>query len=729
MTYIHAYFEEWSRLPGETARMAISTSCASVQATFVKLIEGPRPDRPMETHPLPDILDRTVAGRHQDTPVGSFATFPLEGAGIGSTWTFHCWFWATVPGRDGVQTVASFHGGGDVLAVILSEGRLALRWNGAVIATVDITVDPMRWYSLCVSHDADGMLSVDIALPTGLAQRRYAHATQATPISSFVPRTLMLASADVDGTGSPIDAYNGKIDRPRLYDTLSLSDRKALHAMSEIAMAPRLEWDSSSDFLAQALTASVSGVADATLHNHVERGVTGHDWLGKTDMLTAAPRLYGALQFHEDRMIESGWDYDFAFDLPSDLPSGAYAVRLDGNGISELYPLFVRALPSDTADILFVFPTSTYLAYANEQMVEDFPPPSPLMPRPLKMTADETAVVEEKVFGLSCYDTHGDGTAVRYSSRRRPILNAKPNSANWMTGSWRHLPVDMFFVEWLLRLGADFHIATDEDLHREGDALISRYRLCLTGSHPEYWSGPARDAVEGFVNDGGKLMYLAGDGFYWITTFDPQRPWIVEVRRDNASTRCWDPPWGERVHTTDLTMGGTWRTRGAGPHALVGVGFAAEGWSDGCGYLRAPASYDPAYARFFAGIENESFGAHGLVLGAAVADEVDRFDICLGSPAHGVVLASSTGLDDAYQLVIDELLLTLPGQGGKDQPKVRSDIVYIPVEGGGEVFTAGSIAFAGGMAWNEFDNDCARLATNVLNAFLKVDAAAEPAIA
>jgi N,N-dimethylformamidase len=121
---------------------------------------------------------------------------------------------------------------------------------------------------------------------------------------------------------------------------------------------------------------------------------------------------------------------------------------------------------------------------------------------------------------------------------------------------------------------------------------------------------------------------------------------------------------------------------------------------------------------FFAEVEDEMIGDHGHVLGGAVGDEIDRFDTTKGSPHHAEVLASSTGLGREYQLVIEDQVLALPDQDGPGRPElVRADMVYFPIAGGGAVFSVGSITYSGAMAWNDFDNAAARVATNVLRAF------------
>ena len=111
-------------------------------------------------------------------------------------------------------------------------------------------------------------------------------------------------------------------------------------------------------------------------------------------------------------------------------------------------------------------------------------------------------------------------------------------------------------------------------------------------------------------------------------------------------------------------------------------------------------------------------GDYGYVLGGAVGDEVDRFDIALGSPEHAYVLGTSTGLGNEYQLVIEDLTLSLPDQGGAQRPDmVRSDMVLFPIDGGGWVFSVGSITYGGALAWNGCDNGLSRLTANVLTAF------------
>jgi N,N-dimethylformamidase len=705
-----AYFEEWSRRPGDIVRMAVSTAHAEVKARFVRVVTGPGAagEQKVGTVAFPQVLDTTFAGREQKTAVGSYARLPLPAAAWSNALTIHCWIWPTVPERAEAQTVWSLQG----LSLVVSNGGLTVLAGGAPVATVT-GLRGRAWYEVTVSAGPAG-IALDVAEVGALVGGTFS-AKGAGAVPPAAPE-LLLSAAGVDESGSPVAPFNGKIDSPRLYATVvSPSD---LGAGGE-PVPPIAAWTFGADWASRTISVAAGQCPPGEIVNGAERGVTGHNWDGENDFFEAVPDQYAALQFHDDDMVDANWDYDLEFTLPADLKSGLYAVRLEAAGKVDHWPLFVMGAKGESAPILFLLPTNTLLAYANDHLANlDF---SSVMPHEKVVPAEEEYLFHHREPGRSCYDTHSDGTPVRYSSRRRPIFNIRPGFPNWLTGSYRHFAVDVYFVEFLEKLGESWHIATDEDLEREGTEFLQNYKVVLTGSHPEYWTQIGRAAMDGYLRAGGRLMYLGGNGFYWVTSRDPERPWIIEVRRDNSGTRCWDAPYGERTHVLTAEAGGLWRNRGKGPNKLVGLGFAAEGWSKAAGYRRHPASYEGVGKVFFAGIEEEVVGDFGHILDGAAGDEVDRYDVKLGSPAHATVLATSTPLGNEYQLVIEDQILALPDQGGAQRPDmVRADIVYFPVgDKGGAVFSVGSITWAGSMAWNAFDNNTAKLTENVVKAFIQ----------
>lgn len=715
---IDAYFDEWSCLPGDKVRMAVSTDAGEIEARLVRLIGGPgKPgERRVQAEEVRTFEARKFAGRLQQTNVGSYARLPISVPAAVHPVIVHCRIWATRPDCERPQTVWSLQTEGDPVCLHIESRRLHLVMGTRILASVDEPLAAARWYSIVVAVSADECL-IDAYTPTLLTETsRYRQRADGIHVEHI--GALYLATTPASGGSMPKRSFDGKVDSPRIYrGDIDLGVAAALHADSPTSLEIVAEWGITEHHASDVLPAQTSSCSDGVLYNGVERGVTGYRWNGTTDQFSAAPDHYSALQFHSDAVMDAGWEYDFEFDLPEDLRSGIYAIRLSAGTQVEHYPLFVGPKKPQCSDILFLVPTNTYLAYANDHLAAlDL---SAVMSHPVVVPEYEQRLPSEPGLGRSLYDTHSDGTPVRMVSRRRPLLNVRPDAVSWVTGSYRHFPVDLYAVEWLEKIRAEYAVSTDDDLDEAGFELLSRHKVVITGSHPEYWTSPARDALERYLAQGGKLMYLGGNGFYWVTSRHPDRPWQIEVRRDNTGTRSWDAPPGERVHATNGEIGGIWRQRGKAPNRLVGIGFSAQGWSPCGGYHRHRASYDTEASQFFEGIDADVVGDRGYVLEGAVGDEVDRFDIVRGSPPHAVVLASSAPLGPEYQLVIEDQTLILPGQDGPRRPDVvRADMVYARLAGGGEIFSVGSIAYLGAVAWNDFDNPLARLTTNVVRRFL-----------
>jgi N,N-dimethylformamidase len=214
-------------------------------------------------------------------------------------------------------------------------------------------------------------------------------------------------------------------------------------------------------------------------------------------------------------------------------------------------------------------------------------------------------------------------------------------------------------------------------------------------------------------------MYLGGNGFYWVTSVDPQRPYSIEVRRGFSGTRTWSSEPGEEHHATTGERGGLWRHRGRAPQRLVGVGFTALGWGSAAGYRRAPDADDPRAAFVFAGVgPDEVIGDFGLHLGGAAGWEIDRLDHELGTPGNALRLASSFGHPDTYQHCVEEVLETDGRQGGTVNPLVRADLAYTEYPGGGACFAVGSMCWCGSLSAGGYDNNVSTITRNVLAAFL-----------
>ena len=392
--------------------------------------------------------------------------------------------------------------------------------------------------------------------------------------------------------------------------------------------------------------------------------------------------------------------------------SGVYAARLRAGEDEDYLPFFVRPPPGrPSASIVLLVPSATYLAYANKNESTGRAVPSTQW--------QDRYVLDHGLRSL--YDVHGDGSGVCYASRLRPLLNMRPKyNQYWLhegKGAPHLLNADLHLTDWLEARGFRYDVLADEDLHAEGVESLRPYRVMLTGSHPEYWSARMLDALESYLGDGGRVMYLGGNGFYWVTSFDPQRPHVIEVRRWRG-TGTWEAEPGELHHSTTGEPGSLWRFRGRTPQRLLGVGFSAYGDDASRPYFRAPDSADPRAAFIFEGVgDDEVIGDFGLVMGAAGGYETDRADVALGTPPHALVVATTSGFSDNYEQVIEELLVNDSRHGGGSGSPVRGDMVFFEGPKGGAVFSTGSIAWCGSLSWNDYDNSVSRITENVLRRF------------
>jgi N,N-dimethylformamidase len=385
-----------------------------------------------------------------------------------------------------------------------------------------------------------------------------------------------------------------------------------------------------------------------------------------------------------------------------------------GHGLDEDFlPFFVLpARDGPKAPVAFLASTFTFLAYANSHHGYEDPLSEVCYGALLSLGPAELFLKERRDFGISLYDRHRDGSGGVYSSWHRPILNTRPKRALW------NFNADLHVVDWLHAIGQNFDVITDDRIHEDGIALLKDYRCVITGSHPEYHSTAMLDAFEAYLAGGGRLMYLGGNGFYWRVSTHPDLPGVIEVRRGEAGTRCFELPPGERHHCWGGEAGGLWRSQGRAPQRLVGVGFVTEGFDENSYFIRDAGSFDRRAAFIFEGIApDERIGDFG-VLGGAAGYELDAADPVLGTPPHALVLAHSVEHSNVYLLTPEEMLAGFPGLDAIENDKVRAELVFFECANGGGVFSTGSITWAASLSHNGYDNNVARITGNVLRRFI-----------
>ncbi len=736
MKTIVGYADRWSAAPGDTLEFKVSTyGSAEYRATLVRVVCGDDdPERGLyREEEIEAPFNGSWPGRSQATAAGSHVVVPMAPPlGRLESLTVAAWIFPTTPGSAEQGIVAHWDAAlskGFAL-VITAHGVPAFRTGDGRISEVrlDEPLEPRRWTLVSGSFDRRSG-EIRIRRYRAGSETEAGLGAEASATGFFAPAHASLLMAALPASGGSVGSHmNGKIDRPRIsaralaageVETLALCDLPREEDVDLVAA-----WDFSKDIgRARVTDTGFDGLHGWTV-NLPSRGVKGFNWSGREQSWRHAPGEYGAIHFHGDDLYDAGWSTDFSYTVPQTLKSGVYAARLNAGDDEWHVTFFVRPPRGRaTARLAFLASTATYMAYSNYRWHMSEPYAEVAETFWTTLTPYDAFLQEHREFGLSTYDTHEDGSGVRYASRLRPVLNMAPRTPLWSFNADTHI------LAWLEEEGIAFDVVTDEDLHREGRELLGPYAAVVTGAHPEYYTTAMWDAVRGYLAHGGRLAYLGGNGFVWRCAFCDEWPGALELRRAEDGIRYRDEEPGE--YTLEFTgeQGGLWRRLGMAPQALVGVGTVATGFDRSGPYRRTPQSRDPRAAFIFEGIGgDELIGTFGILGGGAGGSEIDATDSRLGTPVHALVVARSEGHSPNTWLVPDETGFHHSAMDGVQNPRIRADMTFFETPSGGAVFSTGSIAWSASLPHDGWRNNVSRITGNVLRRFLDPEPFAMPAL-
>ena len=665
------YTDRPGAAPGERLAFMVSSEFETYEVQLVRLQHAD------ENEAGPGFIEFEIdhevngerAGRRQSTPVGSYvvANSVME---LPGDLTVAMWIKASVPtlGRDQAVWSCLDETGHGVVVALDGAGRPMIRVigsHGHHTAVVDEPLRANQWYHLNATVDsAAGVIAVAAELGPDwpVPDRRLAAEESGVTWEPVTGEVLIAAGgrapSPIDGRLAPVDVFNGRLEGPAIWSRV-LSDEES-RSVREGAAPSEFDglvgwWDFADDDPATYATNRIADRSGAGRHatavNYPTRAVLGHHWDRSIFDFRSDPAVYSAIEFHDDDNEDCGWEPAVHFEVPADLASGVYALRLRArwgldDATEDHIPFFVRPRRGHrSADVAYLISSITYQAYGNESVLATSPDTDWTSMTDIDIVADpyDAYVWDHPELGFSIYDAHSDGTGINYSSWRRPMLNMRPKHRFWVTGAPRHFAADLYPIDWMVHEGIEHDVITDHDLHEDGLTLLDGYRVLITCSHPEYWTEPMQVALEQYLARGGRLIYLGGNGFYWVTAVDPHRPHIIEVRRGYSSSRTWNGHPAESHLASTGEAGGIWRFRGRSPNAITGVGFSAQGWSvKAPPFERLPDSDDPRAAFIFEGVPDRIIGDFGLVMDGAAGDEIDRCDEALGSPPLRAVTPSTT---------------------------------------------------------------------------------------
>lgn len=726
------YLDQWSYLPGDEVRMHLDTQGRPFSFDLVSL------DSPRAV--LPPIGQDQIPGCRPPSPVGSMVFIPAAGPERLTQVSLRLWVWPTLPQRGEEQTLVNWRDPATNEGVTLGldgSGRLAFNlWRARrqweVIS--ELALSERIWYRILAGFDtATGRQAIGIEELGGRCSERRV-VTQRTPDDSPLvidgPITIAAAgSGNTPGDYSLDRCYDGKIEQPGIYR--SWPDGSLDESENPAAVSPDIVigcWDFSRMQATTRVPDSGPQRRDGWTVNLPALRMKGHAWSWRQSPREQAANR-NAIHFHSDDVGDRNWEVSAKVGLPQDLEPGSYALQIESGSASAELPFFVRSR-EDNPPLAVLMPTFTYLAYGN--LRPDHNPDSVAIEEAHAAVGmhpyDESNpfdsfLAERPDLGASVYNLHADASGICYATRNRPIVTFASEYHWWGTRGPRHFSTDIILLRWLRSEGHRFDVITDEDLDTHGVDLLSSYSVVITGSHPEYVSPNWMAAVEDWLEVGGRLMYLGGNGLFWVTATHPDLPGIIEMRRGFAGSRDWTSEVGEEWLSFEDRVGGLWRHQGTAPQRLVGVGFTAMGWGTSAGYRRCPDSFDDEVAFVFDGIGKDEIigefdsGLGGALMGAA-GDEIDRLDYELGTPIQARLLATSSGRHGQFQRAIEDLMQTNSYFGSSEDPDVRADMVLIERSGGGCVFSVGSMNWIPFLATRDGNSNVAKVTRNVLNNLL-----------
>jgi N,N-dimethylformamidase len=710
MHKLTGYCDRWSVKPGAVAAFRISSQGGKTfDARVVRHIcADPNPQGPGYSEiEMPSALDGSHSGREQHAWLGSFGHVPALAADLSGGISLTATIWPTTPGK-GRQGVVSLRIGDWTLCLGIGPGGGAMLEAtspaGVVRAEVPARLLERRWYDLIGTTDAAGRLHVIQRPRAALRDAGDALAIGAAQ-PAISPASVFFAAMPPDGSGAPASAhYNGKLEAPAIW-------------RGQPGGTPIAAWDFTVGIPTQIAAETGQLAAHAQLRNLPTRAMTGADWTGDIHDWRAAPGQYGAIHFHDDDQGDLGWQDTLSLTIPGDWPSGFYALHIRNAAAQDYIPFFVRPKRA-TADVALLVPTFSYQVYGCYVR--------PGRGAEIAERAEQWGALSEtpdmnRQFGLSCYNYHSDGSGVGMVSQFRPMLDTRPRQFSLMdpvpggSGTGR-IAADSYFVKWMTDLGIVHDIITDHDVHAEGEDLLSQYRVVIAAQHPEYHSERMMIGFERFLEGGGRLMYLGGNGFYWRAEPSATDPHALEIRRAEGGIRVWATEPGENHAQFGGGLGGLWRRIGRSSHKLVGISFSSQGRHLGFPFVTTPAIDDPRVAFMTHDCTlppGTVFGDSGYMGGGAAGFELDSVNAKYGTPPNALVVAKGVVIHPDYGWVNEDMLThrhPLPPQDWS-----CADMTFFETPAGGAVFSVGSMTYAGSLPMN---TPISRLTANVLRRFI-----------
>lgn len=675
---LRAYLSGLAVDPGDSLGLHVAAPAGATLRVDEHRHSDPHPDGPGRHVHTQSWGGGRLAPCAPPTSLGSFGVAE-RALPVGGSATLSVWVWPT--DLDEPVTLLSWQGEHAPWELVLARSGLTLRGNGEEYAFAH-RIRERAWSFVGVAWGAARFLrpagATLFAAMWGRTGGPFSHALDGASPSAGAADLRVGAGASGDGR------LDGRVAGLRVHAD-PLDAVELMNVMNGVGPPAFAEWDLGGLDDPDLAPASRGEAGPLRLVHAPTRSTSVPPAVESSGRpLTAA----GSVHFHRDDTEDCGWPAGARIEVPQDARPGLYAAHLEGDETHDL-PFVVRG----AGEVCLLVPTLTWQAYSNLGRDSSWPGPSQ-------------------------YARHTDDSPVMITTARRPTPTFAPDARLEVEagdgfaegGVATHLmQADLYAWWWLSQEFPDHAgVLDDRELHHRGADALAGVKVLVLSAHPEYWTAAMLDALHGYLTQGGGVVYLGGNGLYWVTSLHPTKPHLMEVRRWGGS-QTWSVDEHDRRHQFEQCQGGLWAEAGRPPNDSVGVGFTGFGSGPSLEYVRTAASYEPQWSWLFDGVDGAVVGARGLNGGAG--NEFDSFDPARSPRGESVVVATaSPDTPDHFG--------SFEQQGHRaPSPGVRSDLVLTRTAAGSFVLAFGSIT-ASGCLVSRTDTGVATITRNAVRRML-----------
>jgi hypothetical protein len=284
------------------------------------------------------------------------------------------------------------------------------------------------------------------------------------------------------------------------------------------------------------ISTTVRQISVRILRDDAERGVAFESDVMDGTFQPVPPRVYA---------VGCGWSPSLHWTIPAELRSGGYLVEIHDAAspkpdVIGHHLLLVRARERGPRTMAIIAATSTWTAYNDWGGASHYYGIEEQLPRGRSPHLSQCRPWARG----QVWQPAGAPRSVNKTRPQQPSI-PRYECVEWafIHGFSRYCSISGWaayerpFLLWAESKGYDFDIFTQDELHDHGAALLQPYACSVFVGHDEYWTREMRDAVDAYVDGGGRVARFAGN-FLWQIRLDRQAKRQIAFKYD---ARTLDP--------------------------------------------------------------------------------------------------------------------------------------------------------------------------------------------